>query len=116
MAEAKITEPGAPQPSINLFGIPIIQTKCQGDSLFYGILGGFAGGLTTYLFTSQAKNSMHTGMICYVATTLCYAFYCMKQFRETQKQMRLVKQMMYEASLKQSAETDTLVTYKPEKI
>ncbi|XP_076659815.1 cytochrome c oxidase assembly factor COX20 lethal (3) 87Df [Halictus rubicundus] len=102
-----ITNIGEETPSkleIKLFGIPIIQTKCQGDSHFYGIIGGVTGGLMTYLFTSQPRISSHMGVGCYAVTTVGYAIYCLQQQRQTAKQMRLIQAAMYEATSMKSAD------------
>ena len=84
---------------VTLFGIPIIQTKCQRDSFLYGIGGGIVSGLVAFLFTSQPKKSTHIAVGGYAVITLCYAFNCCYDDYKMRKEIRIIQRTIRQAQL-----------------
>lgn len=59
-----------------LFGRDVSKIPCFRNSFLYGIGGGFAGGLLTFLFTSRPQLSTHSAMGVFMAVTFGYWGQC----------------------------------------
>lgn len=76
---------------VYLFGRDISHIPCFRNSYLYGIGAGFAGGLTTFFFTSRTRLATHVGVGCFAATTLVYWTQCRYKFSQTKFQYAQLK-------------------------
>lgn len=59
-----------------LFGRDVSKIPCFRNSFLYGIGGGFAGGLLTFLLTSRPQLSTHSAMGVFTCVTFGYWAQC----------------------------------------
>lgn len=59
-----------------LFGRDVSKIPCFRNSFLYGIGGGFAGGLLTFMFTSRPQLSTHSAMGVFMCVTFGYWAQC----------------------------------------
>ncbi|XP_076752850.1 cytochrome c oxidase assembly factor COX20 lethal (3) 87Df [Xylocopa sonorina] len=85
--------------NITLFGEPIIKTRCQKNALISAISGGIFTGLLGFLFTSNPKKATHIGMVGFGVIGVTYSCYCAYDEINTRKQVRELRQAIYEAEL-----------------
>ncbi|XP_011869856.1 PREDICTED: cytochrome c oxidase protein 20 homolog [Vollenhovia emeryi] len=62
--------------AVVLFGRDIRKIPCFKQSMLYGIYGGVAAGLATFMFTSRARLSTNVAMGSYMSVVLVYWCCC----------------------------------------
>ncbi|KAM0729095.1 Cytochrome c oxidase assembly protein COX20, mitochondrial [Formica fusca] len=62
--------------AVMLFGRDISKIPCFKMSMLYGIYGGFATGLATFMFTSRVKLSTNMTLGSYMGISVVYWCFC----------------------------------------
>ncbi|XP_036323537.1 cytochrome c oxidase assembly protein COX20, mitochondrial isoform X1 [Rhagoletis pomonella] len=104
MDESRLSgEEEVPRRQLHVFGRDVSQIPCFRNSFLYGIGGGVAIGVATFLGTSRTRLSTHVGFGCFFTGTLTYWLVCRyqwskKRFEYQQLQEAMRKQSIYEGT------------------
>ncbi|XP_053953010.1 cytochrome c oxidase assembly protein COX20, mitochondrial [Anastrepha ludens] len=95
MDESKFdAEEEVPRRQLNVFGRDVSQIPCFRNSFLYGISGGIAVGLGTFLGTSRTRLSTHVGFSSFFIGTLGYWLVCRYQWSKRRFEYQQLKEAM----------------------
>nr|CAH0104698.1 unnamed protein product [Daphnia galeata] len=90
----------------SIFGRDIGSIPCFRSSFLNGIGGGFASGLTYFLFTSKVKQACNTAVISFAGITLSYWVYCRYNWSQKKFHMTMLQTAMKEQVIREGTDTD----------
>lgn len=87
-----------------IFGQNLAKIPCLRNSFLYGIGGGFAAGLGTFMFTSRVKRACDLGMAAFCLVTMGYWVQCRYTFSKNKFEMRRVQELLRRQTMYEGTE------------
>ncbi|XP_011205277.2 cytochrome c oxidase assembly protein COX20, mitochondrial [Bactrocera dorsalis] len=84
---------------LKVFGRDVSQIPCFRNSYLYGIGGGVAVGIATFLGTSRTRLSTHVGFGTFFTSTLGYWLVCRYQWSKKRFEYQQLKEAMRKQGL-----------------
>ncbi|XP_046461906.1 cytochrome c oxidase assembly protein COX20, mitochondrial-like [Daphnia pulex] len=90
----------------SILGRDLGSIPCFRSSFLNGIGGGFATGLTYFLFTSKVKQACNTAVLSFAGITLSYWVYCRYSWSQNKFNVTMLKTAMKEQVAREGTDTD----------
>ncbi|CAD6993938.1 cytochrome c oxidase protein 20 homolog [Ceratitis capitata] len=107
MADPRLMpEEELPKRELKVFGRDVSQIPCFRNSFLYGIGGGVALGIATFLGTSRTRLSTHVGFGTFFTGTFTYWIVCRYQWSKTRFEYQQLKEAMRKQALHEGTEVE----------
>ncbi|KAL6260960.1 cytochrome c oxidase assembly protein COX20, mitochondrial [Pogonomyrmex barbatus] len=97
-----------PSKAVMLFGRDIRKIPCFKQSMLYGIYGGIAAGLATFMFTSRGKLATTVALGCQWSVTLTYWCACRYNYVMQKYELNDVKNILQGSSIASVEDSNVL--------